>query len=77
VVVPVLLTVELHRLRAPGEDVVHHMNTRTPSSFGIGASHGEACKAMSTSESPCFHRAAIVERLNSKSLNAPNGSIGR
>jgi hypothetical protein len=29
---------------------VHHMNTRTPSSFGIGASQGEACKAMSTSE---------------------------
>lgn len=40
-------------------------NTRTPSSFGIGASHGEACKMVRASEIPCCQRASIVDRLNS------------
>jgi hypothetical protein len=52
-------------------------NTRTPSSLGIGASHGEACKVLCASARPCCHRASIAERLNSKSFSAPCGSIGR
>jgi hypothetical protein len=40
-------------------------NTRTPNFFGIGASHGEACKAVLASEIPCCHRTSIEERLNS------------
>jgi amidase len=38
---------------------------RTPNSFGVGASHGEACKAARASEIPCCHRTSIEERLNS------------
>src|ERR1700693_5335095 len=36
-------------------------NTRTPTSFGIGASHGEACKAARVSEIPCCHRTSIED----------------
>jgi hypothetical protein len=40
-------------------------NTRTPSSFGIGASHGEACKTLRVSEIPCCHRFSMEARLKS------------
>jgi hypothetical protein len=43
-------------------------NTRTPSSFGIGASHGEASKVVRASESPCCHRSSMVGRALSLGL---------
>jgi hypothetical protein len=46
-------------------------NTRTPSSRGVGASHGEACKAVRALEIPCCHRTSIEERLNSHTFDAP------
>ena len=46
-------------------------NTRTPSSRGVGASHGEACKAVRALEIPCCQRTSIEERLNSHTFDAP------
>jgi hypothetical protein len=36
-------------------------NTRTPSSRGVGASHGEACKAVRALEIPCCHRISAAK----------------
>src|SRR5579863_3753424 len=40
-------------------------NTRTPNSFGAGASHGDACNTVPASALPCCHRFSIDERLKS------------
>ena len=51
-------------LRCPTRISCITSNTRTPSSFGIGASQGEAFSVVCASENPCCHRASIVARLN-------------
>ena len=40
-------------------------NTRTPKSFGFGASHGDALKRVSAANAPCCHSLCIEERLKS------------
>jgi hypothetical protein len=54
------------RFRREWGTMVHGTsNTRTPNSFGFGASHGDALKTVCAVDMPCCHSLCIEERLKS------------
>jgi hypothetical protein len=53
------------RARSPTKMSCITSKTRAPTSFGVGASHGEASKVVRASERPRSQGASIVARPNS------------